>query len=346
MSRWAVLLDRNANLSDRYRWRYTVLLGQLEPGATRSQVAEAERLVLSHASRAVSTLVGARPARPPQATTWRTARAGSCADLIPHGQELDRLLAATPELEQTRAPVHPSRCARALAGGAVALRWPADSVDARIRNMERFSAVAASASQRSPIPIDVWSDYTIYSADRQHVWTIAPNLGTTLEDRLRTDVADRGQVLAALQALRTTMFDHGLVWQGFAPRNMFLVTDRLVLIDFEELVEIATDPVRAAECLLWHRVFFADCLDTAEAAALFNHEPIAVPDGTLVLPDAFEQALLGEEMITFANPAGPPDGKRASGRSPPPSGRHHPVRPRTRPLLGRLHATESRSDDL
>jgi hypothetical protein len=81
---------------------------------------------------------------------------------------------------------------------------------------------------------------------------------------------------------------------------MFLAKDRLVLIDFEELVEIATDPVRAAECLLWHEVFFADCLDTSTAAALFDHEPLAVPDGTLVMPDAFEQALLGEEMITFA----------------------------------------------
>ena len=81
---------------------------------------------------------------------------------------------------------------------------------------------------------------------------------------------------------------------------MFLTGGRLVLIDFEELVEVATDPVRAAECLLWHRVFFADCLYEDERQRLLAEEPIVIPADTTVDADTFEKELTHREAISWA----------------------------------------------
>src|SRR5262249_41981281 len=135
-------------------------------------------------------------------------------------------------------------------------------------------------------------------ADGEDPWVFAPNLGSTLEDRLRWDEFDsdeRERVLRSLAALRKAMVDRGVVWQGFAPRNMFFRNSQIVLIDFEEVVDAQTCPARAAKCLLWHRVFFADCLTAGEAATLFTPLPTepAIPDDQAMTADGFERALRG-----------------------------------------------------
>ncbi len=83
---------------------------------------------------------------------------------------------------------------------------------------------------------------------------------------------------------------------------MFLRDGEIVLIDFEEVVDSGAAPARAAECLLWHRIFFADSLTASEAADLFG----ADGDGTPVLADdhplpadGFERALLSTESVTW-----------------------------------------------
>ncbi|MCW2569544.1 MAG: hypothetical protein JWN54_3641 [Mycobacterium sp.] len=295
---WRSILDANPNLSDRYRQRYAILLRQLANDGTEEQRVAAGLVAVSHASRAAAILLGVEPTVAMAGPAWTVMVEGSVQPL-PHG-DLDRAIAAFPSLEQTRVPVHPSRHAHVLPTGAIALRWSAATVGARLDNASRFADIARVAGARTPLPIRVWDDYTICSADQEHVWVLSPNLGITLEDLLRDHVETRQPIIETLRVLRSTMLARGLIWQGFAPRNMFMVEGQLVLIDFEEVVSAEANPVRAAECLLWHRVFFADCLDSDEQAALFDGDGIGVPDETVVPADDFERALLDLDVVTFA----------------------------------------------
>lgn len=97
------------------------------------------------------------------------------------------------------------------------------------------------------------------------------------------------------------MLDAGVIWQGFAPRNMFLQGNELLLIDFEEVVDTTANPARAAECLMWHQVFFADSLTIDEAYELFamDARAPAIADGYLMPADPFERALLSVDSVTW-----------------------------------------------
>lgn len=307
MNRWRPLLDQNPQLSERFRSRYAVLLAQLEPMASPANLTHAKNLVTTHARRAASALLGVVAPESTTGARWTVVLRGSSAAavdaILGHGGDLDGYLRRLPDLEQTRVPVHPARHAHVVSGGHVALRWSAESVQARIDHAGRMSSLANAASQNSPIPITVWTDYTVCTAGLDYVWTFAPNLGVTLEDHLRTESLAQGPVLHALEALRHAMLKEGLIWQGFAPRNMFLVDGQLVLIDFEELVDVRVDARRATECLLWHRIFFADCLDECQANALFaadNADLSAIADDTIVSTDAYEQALLRSDTMTWS----------------------------------------------
>jgi glutamate/tyrosine decarboxylase-like PLP-dependent enzyme len=295
--KWLSVLNANPHLSDRYRQRYAILLNQLDANATEAQRNEAQRLATTHAPRAVATLLGVTPPRDADGATWHVVAQGSTQP--PGLVGLGQVIAESPALEQTRVPLHPSRHAHVLADGSIALQWSAESVQPRADNTRRFTEIAGLASDSAPLPIRVFDEYTICAAGREHVWVLSPHLGITLEDCLRDHEIDRQPVIETLRALRAAMIERGQIWQGFAPRNMFLVDDTLVLIDFEEMVEVATDPVRAAECQLWHQVFFADCLEEAEFASLFGDEGNDVPSQTIVPADSFERALLNVEVVTF-----------------------------------------------
>lgn len=294
---WLPILNANPHLSDRYRQRYAILLRQLVD-ATEEQRTEAVRVAASHASRAVGILLGVEPVTSAAGPTWQVVVEGSARP--PADRDLGRVMADLPSLEQTRVPLHPSRHAHVLPNGVIALRWSAATVGPRTDNAGRFAEIAQLASERTPLPVRVWDDYTICSAEQEHVWVLSPNLGITLEDRLRDDTIARKPVVETLRILRSTMLEHGLIWQGFAPRNMFMVDGQLLLIDFEEVVNAETDSLRAAECLLWHQMFFADCLDDDERVAVFNGDGVDAPAETAMPANDFERVLLGVDVITFA----------------------------------------------
>jgi hypothetical protein len=230
------------------------------------------------------------------------------------GHDVESFFAAQPALEQTAVPLHPSRRARRLElpdGGPslVAVVWPASSLPDRNRCLHAVRDLAERADHAA-VPGE---DYRfrvqdeaalVWPAGGGDPWAVAENLGTTLEDELRFGglaANDRRRLVSALGRFRRAMVDTGAVWQGFAPRNMFRRGDQIVLIDFEELADAKEEPVRAAEKLAWHRVFFSDCLQPYEADRLFVHDLAAtgVHDDEKLRADKFEQALLGVETVTW-----------------------------------------------
>lgn len=144
---------------------------------------------------------------------------------------------------------------------------------------------------------------TVYDGDSDP-WVLSQFHGITAEDFLRDGPPDpvaRRALVAAFAAVRQGFLDEGWVWQGFAPRNMFLTGEGLVMIDFEECVDLDDDPVRAAECVLWHEIFFADSLAPAEAAHVFAGHP-KIPDvdaDHLLAADAWETAVLGRDTLSW-----------------------------------------------
>ncbi|HEX8347126.1 MAG TPA: hypothetical protein VF657_20670, partial [Actinoplanes sp.] len=228
-------------------------------------------------------------------------------ELVAGRSDITAWVSAQPHLEQTAVPLHPSRQAHLVRAGDlewVALRWPAGSVATRSAHQQRMAEIVRAVSAAAPIPVAVHDEYAVVETDGEDPWVFAPNLGHTVEDRLRWDeftVGERRQVLTSLAALRKAMIDAGVVWRGLAPRNMFLLDGKLTLIDFEEVVDAATDPARAAECLLWHQIFFADCLTGPEADDLFApmvDEP-TVADDLVLEADRFERALSSAPSITW-----------------------------------------------
>jgi len=316
VTQWRALLESSAALSSRYRSRYAIVLARLEEDATVEAVRAARDALAVHGSgRAASILAGLR--QQPGVPVQNTSRTPTVRGTGPVLNDVRRLLAshadvtcfvaAHPYLEQTAVPLHPSRQAHLVTVASrelVALRWPAGSPVIRSAHQQRMAEVLRIASVTAPLGLIAHEEYAVVEVDGGDPWVFAPNLGCTLEDRLRWDKFDadeRERVLRSLAALRRTMVEHGVVWQGFAPRNMFLRDGQIVLIDFEEVVDAATDPARAAECLLWHRVFFADCLTGHEAATLFA--PLAtepgIPDDHAVTADGFERALLGADTVSW-----------------------------------------------
>jgi glutamate/tyrosine decarboxylase-like PLP-dependent enzyme len=311
--RWRDLLESVTSLSPRYRGRYAIVLAQLETGAGPGALRAARSAVLAGEAAAASELLTGfhRPALAAVPALDRPAVEGTgpVADVVRHiaarRGDLCRFAEGLPPLEQTWVPLHPSRQARSVREDGrelVALRWAADSLPKRRANQGRMAALLRTIS--APVPIVAHDDYAVVPVAGEDPWVFAPNLGRTVEDRLRQDdfpPAERDRLVRSLAELRAAMASAGLWWQGFAPRNIFFQDGRLVLIDFEEVVDATADPVRAAECALWHRVFFADCLTDDDTAVVFVEaaaEPV-VEDDRIVPADGFERALLGRPTVSW-----------------------------------------------
>src|SRR5690606_35349897 len=88
----------------------------------------------------------------------------------------------------------------------VALVWPADAVQTRRSNELLMSDAVAQTNLTAPIPVVIFDQYAVVSsAGNDEVWIVAPNLGQTLEDRLRLDdfrVRDRRLIIETLATLR------------------------------------------------------------------------------------------------------------------------------------------------
>lgn len=309
---WQGLLARNPDLSARFADRYALALAGLEPQASPEAVAAARQAAPSHADAAVAALAGLEiPSssrdRVPDLdgdAGWGTAVAAWAAGF----GSIGAAMAALPRLAGGRVPLHPSRRARVLRLGtgaaAVAVAWEADSVSARAANAARLADLFAPIGARSGVEVAIsWPRALLREGDL--VWTLAPDLGPTLEDRLREEnlpAPQRQAVVAALAAMRRAMVEAGVIWQGFAPRNMFYRDGGLVLIDFEEVADAPSEPVRAAECLAWHRVFFADCLAPSEIEQVLEGDPAGLvgadPDAP-VAADVFEAHVLGKPGLTL-----------------------------------------------
>jgi glutamate/tyrosine decarboxylase-like PLP-dependent enzyme len=315
---WRLALGDNPHLSCRFRDRYASILTAASERCPDDQLDLARRLVAHDPDAAVRLLHGLAVDGPPEPSPASQADAvfggGPTAALLRRlvdaGVDLDHWIDAQPPLLQTAVPLHPSRSARLVRtnDGAVlaAVRWSADSIPARERNAEKVAGITGGMRVSDGFRIVVHTDYAVVPSAGADPWVVAPNLGTTVEDLLRTRALGpelRGKLVATLTSFRQAMLEAAVVWQGFAPRNMFLVDGALVLIDFEEVVDVRDDPARAAECLLWHRIFFADCLTAGEAKVVFGagQEAVAaVPDDHLLRADAFERALLGADTVTWA----------------------------------------------
>lgn len=311
---WSAALERVESLSPRYRNRYAIVLAKLEERASPAAVGRARRAVSEgDASRAAAILAGGKAiastlhvAQEPKISGYGplldTVRA-----VVGAHPDLSAFIASQPPLEHAAVPLHPERQAHLVRyedEELVALRWPSDSPDVRAGNQTLLTEAIQRASAASPLPIVAHDAYVLVAVGSADPWVFAPHLGRTLEDRLRADdfgPGEREATISTLGELRRSMVSATTIWQGFAPRNMFLHDGKLVLIDFEEAVDAAANPARAAECLLWHRVFFADCLTPAETETLFASlpdEPTA-PDEAPLTADAFERALLGVDEVTW-----------------------------------------------
>jgi glutamate/tyrosine decarboxylase-like PLP-dependent enzyme len=313
---WRQLLANSPYLSQRFRDRYAIVSARADLSATADAVQRARGIAVENPQRALAVLAGVdhrssqRHADGPKA--GRIGENGSLRnvvdDLLAGHTDITRFVTGHPPLEQTAVPLHPARQARLVRYGdatLVALRWPARSALTRHEHQHRMREVVERASADGPLRFTAHEEYATVEVDDGDPWIFAPNLGTTLEDVLRSPAlapAKRSAVVSSLAALRRHMIERGLVWQGFAPRNMFLHGDQIVLIDFEEVVQVTSDPARAAECLVWHRVFFADCLDEQETATVFAAVPAEpqVGDGYHLAADAFERALLGVTTVSWA----------------------------------------------
>lgn len=314
---WRRLLAGCAGLSHRFRTRHAISLAGMAVHAPEPAVRAARRLVARDPRRAARVLLGlpdpmvvasVEPARVagPSGLSARVTR-------LLAGHDVESFFAAQPVLEQTAVPLHPSRRARRLElpdGGPslVAVVWPASSLPDRNRCLHAVRDLADRANRAAVLGEDyrfrVQDEVALVWPAGGDPWAVAENLGMTLEDELRFGglaANDRQRLVAALGRFRRAMVDTGVVWQGFAPRNMFRCGDQIVLIDFEELVDATEEPVRAAEKLAWHRVFFADCLQPCEADRLFAHDLAAagVHDDEKLRADKFERALLGVETVTW-----------------------------------------------
>lgn len=238
---------------------------------------------------------------------WVVDQLGACGDLA-------RYLSSQAPLEQTRVPVHPSRCAKLVrapggqAGAHVALKWSRDSLPARCLAQRRVEHLldAAGSEPSEALPFDVYDDYALVrdEDDACSVWVLAANLGETLEDALREDRLPehvRRRVILSLAWLRRWMIEEGVIWQGFAPRNMFLTDRGITLIDFERVTRADEDGPQAASDLLWHHVFFADCLTSREQEQVFANEldPLGLDDATVMRADPFEAVMLGRPSVTW-----------------------------------------------
>jgi glutamate/tyrosine decarboxylase-like PLP-dependent enzyme len=314
MENWRSLLDLDSHMSGRFRTRMARVLGRGCAGASPEAVSEARDRLVTDPRSAVRALVRVPDEASPthrSVVEWLGPDALSTT-LIPWlPEDLDTFLEAMPPLLRTRVPLHPARRATRVpttpAGPLVAVCWPGDSIAARDANRLRMVeaiAVSPRLARDDVLPILAPDRQLIARMSSGPAWVLAPDYGSTVEDELRDNLmapTDRAILVRTVAALRAAMLDDGVVWQGFAPRNMFRSPDGLVLIDFEACAEVADAPVSAAEYLAWHSVFFADCLTDPERHEVFSPhamEPSLQPDLCLAA-DPFERALLGASEVSW-----------------------------------------------
>ncbi|MCX5555397.1 pyridoxal-dependent decarboxylase [Streptomyces sp. NBC_00038] len=315
---WRTRLVESRHLSNRFRDRYSIVLAQMEALASTESVAAAREAAADDPHRAAELLAGitvlpsASRASAPLLFDGDADIVKLLRDLLAEWPHLDDFMAAQQPLAQTAVPIHPSRRARILrvderaSCDLVALVWSAGSVEERQRNAALIAGILPERSGAGELRLAVQSEYALVRTEASaDPWVFSPNLGETLEDVLRSrrlDSRSRRRILTALRRLRAAMLEAGLIWQGFAPRNMFLRDGEIVLIDFEEVVDSSASPARAAECLLWHRIFFADSLTAAESAELFavdSDGAPTIPDDHPLPADSFERALLAVDTVTW-----------------------------------------------
>lgn len=312
---WRDVLAGNDRLSPRFIARHARLLARCASACTPEVVAEAARVALDD-PRAAERLAlglavdtGRGGARDVRRVVGSSDFVESLRAWVTAFGDLDRFLLSQPALERTWVPLHPDRKATLVtaspAGPLVAVAWQAHSVEDREQNRDILAGVADTLNAGSAgrlLRVVAPNDYAIVEMSDGDPWVFAPDFGPTVEDSLRANLigdADRQRLVATLTQLRSAMLDAGVVWQGFAPRNMFMRGADLVLIDFEDCVMVADDPHRSTELLLWHTVFFADCLTSEEREALFADHPQmpSCPDDHQLSADDFERALLDADVI-------------------------------------------------
>lgn len=317
LEEWRKALIANRHLSDRFRNRYSIVLAQMESVAAPEAIEAVRKLAVHDPHRAIGLLGGGVPPSSAMRTGVRLIFEGDEALIrilerhLEESAHIEDFMAAQPPLAQTAVPIHPSRQARVLRSDRlpldlVALVWSAESVEVRRENAARVASLLPQPTASGGLRFTVQNEYALARAeDAADPWVFSPNLGETLEDVLRSETltaSDRRQLVSALRGLRKAMLDAGHIWQGFAPRNMFLRDGEIILIDFEEVVDSAAAPARAAECLLWHRIFFSDSLTTGEAAELFAVDSGIGPliaDDHVLSADSFERALLSVDSVTW-----------------------------------------------
>lgn len=307
---WTALLESSARLSPAFRRRHARVLATLERGAPPSRVQAASEIAADDPRAAGRLLTGV--ASPGDGAIRRRHRVEggplpmAVRDGVDRVEDVVAVLAGYPPLQSCAVPIHPDRRAVVVpdpGGDLVAMSWSARSLPAREANRERIAALADGLT-REVMAVAAPAVRTILHIDGGDPWVFAQYHGTTVEDLLRDGPIDRpsrGALVDTLAELRRGFLDDGWVWQGFAPRNMFLAAKGLVLIDFEECVDLDADPVRAVECLRWHELFFADSLTAEEAARVFAAHP-KIPDVDpehALAADAFESAVLGRENLCW-----------------------------------------------
>lgn len=320
LEQWYRRLAQVPYVSERFRSRHARLLTRLAHDADRRDVTKALAVAFSdprHAAR-ILLQVADEPEQVRRRVVHVTCQGPLAEELRPWlmDQDLDALLTLHPPLQRTRVPLHPDRRATLVPsspiGPLVAVAWSPDSVDTRNSNrswVDRDVLTRYEAADDNSLPVVAVNDYAIARMSSGPSWVLSPDYGITVEDELRAGQVsslDREMLVRSLATLRAAMLDTGVIWQGFAPRNMFRRDGQLVLIDFERCADVQHEPVRSAEYLVWHRVFFADCLTLDEQRIVFSRhtrEP-GVKDATSLSADQFEYALLGRSTVTWGERRG------------------------------------------
>ena len=311
LQEWSDQLGSGGGLSHAFRRRHARVLAALEVGAAQNRVDAARRVAARDPRGAGRLLAGQRR---------RRVRAGQRAHRVEgsplpaavrraadDGEDVLTVVDGFPPLQSCAVPIHPDRRAVVVPdpdGDLVAMRWSVSSLPVRRANRTRLTALADRLTLAG-IVVSAPDVATVLHVDGSDPWVFAPHHGTTVEDLLRDGPLDPGVrygLVVALTALRHGFLDDGWVWQGFAPRNMFLTGSGLVLIDFEECVDLADDPVRSAACLLWHELFFAGSLTADERRRVFaEHSKTPRVDADRVMEaDPFEAEVLGRSRLSWA----------------------------------------------
>lgn len=317
---WLEWLARCPHLSGRTRHRYaslllawdsiengTVTLGTHEcPCSTLQKFLNGSRTSSSDTTPLRTTAQGEVLLPLGNGRTMRAVRALSST-----GRSIAATIRSQPPLQSTDVPIHPARMARLLqlpSLDCVALRWAREDVSRRVANAALFAkSVLPLVDNSCSQAVRIYDDYVLlYESIENDPWCIAEFLGETLEDVLRHDhisPADRRLVVDILAVIVNAMALTGIIWQGFAPRNMFWRDGILWLIDFERVVEMQEAPTDAYSLLSWHKVFFADALTPVEFVKVFGGQnTLLVPAEALQLMvrcDKFEAEYLKRKTLSL-----------------------------------------------